>query len=62
MKNLPANRPESHQEAKREKTDRLETLGAALKGLMDRKFTGYIKLNFSQGSIGRVEKFEEILG
>lgn len=24
-------------------------------------FTGYIKINFSQGSVGRVEKFEEIL-
>ena len=25
------------------------------------KFTGYIKVNFSQGSVGRIEKFEEIL-
>lgn len=25
------------------------------------KFTGYLKINFSQGNIGRVEKFEEIL-
>jgi hypothetical protein len=32
-----------------------ETLMMLLKG----EFTGYIKINFSQGSIGRVEKFEE---
>lgn len=25
------------------------------------KFTGYIKINFTQGQIGRIEKFEEIL-
>lgn len=27
----------------------------------EKKFTGYIKINFSQGIIGRIEKFEEIL-
>lgn len=27
----------------------------------EKKFTGYIKINFSQGAIGRIEKFEEIL-
>jgi len=26
-----------------------------------RNFTGYIKINFSQGHIARIEKFEEIL-
>ena len=26
-----------------------------------REFTGYIKINFSQGHIARIEKFEEIL-
>ncbi|MEW6427392.1 MAG: hypothetical protein AB1568_05085 [Thermodesulfobacteriota bacterium] len=25
------------------------------------QFTGYIKINYSQGNIGRIEKFEEIL-
>ena len=29
--------------------------------LMNRKFTGYIKINFSRGAVERVEKFEEIL-
>jgi len=32
-----------------------------IKVLMDIKFTGYLKVNFSRGTIGRVEKFEEIL-
>ena len=27
----------------------------------DQGFTGYIKINFSQGGISRIEKFEEIL-
>jgi hypothetical protein len=27
----------------------------------EQKFTGYIKINFSQGGISRIEKFEEIL-
>lgn len=25
------------------------------------KFTGYIRINYSQGSVGRIEKWEEIL-
>lgn len=25
------------------------------------QFTGYIKINYSQGNIGRIERFEEIL-
>jgi hypothetical protein len=29
--------------------------------LTEQQFTGYIKVNFTQGGIGRVEKFEEIL-
>jgi len=32
-----------------------------LKALMDRKFTGSIKIKFSRGTVERVEKFEEIL-
>lgn len=32
-----------------------------IKALMDKKFTGYIKINFTRGSVGKVEKFEEIL-
>jgi len=32
-----------------------------LKRLQWNKFTGYIKVNFSQGSVGRIEQFEEVL-
>ena len=32
-----------------------------LQEIREEKFTGYIKINYSQGSIGRVERFEEIL-
>ncbi len=32
-----------------------------LKRLQEKKFTGYIKVNFSQGSVGRIEQFEEVL-
>jgi hypothetical protein len=32
-----------------------------LAGIQNQKFTGYIKVNFTQGSIGRIERFEEIL-
>jgi hypothetical protein len=42
-------------------TDRLQQLMGYLLGLGDQDFTGYIKINYTQGSIGRVERFEEIL-
>jgi hypothetical protein len=32
-----------------------------LKSMTEGDFTGYVKINFTQGNIGRVEKFEEIL-
>ena len=32
-----------------------------IKALMEKKFTGYMKVNFSRGNVGRIEKFEEIL-
>jgi len=32
-----------------------------LKILMDRKFTGSIKIKFTRGTVERVEQFEEIL-
>ncbi|MBU0995313.1 MAG: hypothetical protein KJ737_22685 [Proteobacteria bacterium] len=40
---------------------KFELLVDYLTGLKEEKFTGYIKINFSQGNIGRAEKFEEIL-
>jgi hypothetical protein len=42
-------------------TDKLLSLTEILRSLGDGGFTGYIKINYTQGNIGRVEKFEEIL-
>jgi hypothetical protein len=41
--------------------EKLEKLVEVMMSLMGQEFTGHIKINFSQGGIGRVEKFEEIL-
>jgi hypothetical protein len=41
--------------------EKLEKLIAVMTFLMGDEFTGQLKINFTQGSIGRVEKFEEIL-
>ena len=40
--------------------DRMKRLIEAIRILIEGGFSGYIKINFSQGSLGRVEKFEEI--
>jgi len=32
-----------------------------LKALMDKKFTGYIRINFMRGTVAKIEKFEEII-
>jgi hypothetical protein len=45
----------------RPKQDKAKLLVDHLRVLNQDRFTGYIKVNFSQGAIGRVEKFEEIL-
>ena len=41
--------------------DRLQSLSDAIKALIDEQFSGCIKINFSQGGIGRVEKLEEFV-
>jgi len=41
--------------------ERLSRLIEIINALMNKKFTGYIRINFSRGTIGSVEKFEEIL-
>ncbi len=46
---------------KPEKLDKLQRLIDYLKEVNDEKFTGYIKVNYTQGAIGRIERFEEIL-
>jgi hypothetical protein len=48
-------------ESEKKKPDKLSRLWSVINGLITSEFTGYIKLNFTQGSIGRIEKFEEIL-
>jgi len=42
------------------KTDKHERLFEMIRFLTDREFTGYIKVNFTQGGIGRIEKLEEL--
>ena len=49
-------------EIKTNKADgKITRLMEYLQGIRDQNFTGYIKVNFTQGSVGRIEKFEEIL-
>lgn len=43
------------------KIKKLEMIAAELENLAGAGFTGYVKINYSQGAVGRVEKFEEIL-
>lgn len=45
----------------KKKKSKLDNLIHYLQYTQASEFTGYIKINFSQGSIGRIEKFEEIL-
>lgn len=40
---------------------KLDKLKEVMQGMVDGEFTGHVKVNFSQGGIGRIEKFEEIL-
>lgn len=41
--------------------NRLAELQSVLQEMTEKEFTGHIKINFSQGGIGRIEKYEEIL-
>jgi len=43
------------------KMSRLADLVSAIQEMSEREFTGHIKINFTQGGIGRIEKYEEIL-
>ena len=51
---------ENEKVAKLSREEKLRRLIKQIEALQESRFTGYIKLNFTQGSIGRVEKFEEI--
>ncbi len=39
--------------------DRMKRLADVIRSLMSEEFSGYIKINFTQGSLGRIEKSEE---
>ena len=47
--------------AEKKKPDKLARLMSLISGLAADGFTGSITLHFSQGSIGRIEKYEELL-
>lgn len=49
------------QKPKLSQEDKLKRLYKYLSNIRNENFTGYIKINFTQGNVGRVEKFEEIL-
>jgi hypothetical protein len=49
------------EEAPGKMTDKLKQLWLVINSLTAGEFTGYIKLNFTQGIIARIEKYEEIL-
>jgi hypothetical protein len=39
--------------------DKMQRLSETIRTLMEGEFSGYIKINFTQGSLGRIEKSEE---
>ncbi|MGB5156425.1 hypothetical protein [Desulfobacterium sp. N47] len=41
--------------------ERLLKLSEVMEEMAKNKFTGYIRVNYSQGIVSRIEKFEEIL-
>ena len=40
--------------------DRMKSLSEAIGKLVEEEFNGYLKINFTQGSLGRIEKSEEV--
>jgi hypothetical protein len=40
--------------------DRMNSLSEAIRMLVEGEFSGYLKINFTQGSLGRIEKSEEV--
>ena len=49
------------QTSKTNQAERLDLLIEYLKSIRKDQLTGYIKINFNQGNICKIEKFEEIL-
>ena len=58
LKSIPIKHNSPRTEAQ---STKLQRLVEVLQDLVHKEFTGHIKINFSQGGIGRIEKFEEIL-
>ena len=54
-------KPKVIRSAKPGKQEKLNSLLDYLQAVCDEPFTGYIKINFTQGSVDRIERFEEIL-
>ena len=52
---------ESDSPSRKKKQDKLDVIVRLLALLKEEEFTGWVKINFTQGSLGRVEKFEEVL-
>ncbi len=46
---------------KSQQSEKIKRLFEYLMNVQSSNFTGYIKINYTQGNVGRVEKFEEIL-
>lgn len=58
LKPIPIKHGTARSESKSTKFKRLVDV---LQDMISKEFTGHVKINFSQGGIGRIEKFEEIL-
>lgn len=59
--NRPSSKPVNIRPKGPSKANRLAELLTVLQEMTEKDFTGHIKINFSQGGIGRIEKYEEIL-
>lgn len=58
---LLGEQPVSMAKKKDKQVEKLDRLVEVMTNLISEEFTGHLKINFTQGGIGRVEKFEEIL-
>jgi hypothetical protein len=54
-------RPKVVREINSKQKSKIDKVTDYLKEIHGDSFTGYIKINYTQGNIGRIERFEEIL-
>lgn len=45
---------------KKKKVDKLTRVIDFIENFDDEKFSGFVRINFSQGNVGRVEKLEQV--